>query len=338
MSDEQQIIEEYQRGTPIMRIAESLDRGRTSVTTILKRAGVYQKGRKGAPAKFSKDQVAAAVDRYKGGESAAQVASSLGVSGSMVRKWAEKAGFVKGSCDIGDDEASKMEADHAAGLNLGDLSRKYGRTRATIRRLLLRRGVRIVLQRRRKLSEQQEHQVAAEYGAGSTMQELADIYGVAVSTIKNTLDSLHVSARAKGPAVSAIVDGRMRCAKCGEWLPLDRFHDNPAHVSGKNHSCKECARWRNIESYGLTKEQYLKLHDAQEGRCAICHRTPEEAQNTESHPNLVVDHDHETGAIRGLLCVHCNQMLGHADDNQTRLLNAANYLSHLSKAGAAQSS
>lgn len=61
---------------------------------------------------------------------------------------------------------------------------------------------------------------------------------------------------------------------------------------------------RNLRNkYGITEAQYSALYDAQGGRCAVCGCIPNE--------RLAVDHDHETGVVRGLLCRRCNLELGH---------------------------
>ena len=69
--------------------------------------------------------------------------------------------------------------------------------------------------------------------------------------------------------------------------------------------------------YGLTHEQYDQLKQEQDFRCAICGKLVEQ---------LCVDHDHETGRVRGLLCRACNLILGNADDNPNILLSAIDYL------------
>ena len=66
----------------------------------------------------------------------------------------------------------------------------------------------------------------------------------------------------------------------------------------------------------------MALMRAQKGRCAICGRTSREADT----PRLVVDHDHATGKIRGLLCNGCNAGLGFFGEVATRLLAAVEYL------------
>jgi hypothetical protein len=52
---------------------------------------------------------------------------------------------------------------------------------------------------------------------------------------------------------------------------------------------------------GISWEEYVRLLNAQNGVCAICKR-----QEQQSGKKLAVDHDHATGAIRGLLCADCN--------------------------------
>ena len=71
-------------------------------------------------------------------------------------------------------------------------------------------------------------------------------------------------------------------------------------------------------AYDLTPEEYDLKVTAQAGRCAICHELPKGRLN--------VDHDHISGTIRGLLCSSCNTGLGHFQDMEARLEQAASYL------------
>jgi hypothetical protein len=59
--------------------------------------------------------------------------------------------------------------------------------------------------------------------------------------------------------------------------------------------------------YGISNEEYLMYMSAQEGRCAVCYRTLEEAGQIRA---LSVDHNHASGNIRGLLCRRCNSNIG----------------------------
>lgn len=84
--------------------------------------------------------------------------------------------------------------------------------------------------------------------------------------------------------------------------------------------------------YGLTREQWNGLLESQGGGCAICGRT--EPRPGAPKSGFHVDHDHACcpgkrccgRCIRGLLCNHCNPMLGHADDDPAILRSAADYL------------
>lgn len=59
--------------------------------------------------------------------------------------------------------------------------------------------------------------------------------------------------------------------------------------------------------YGLTQDDYQRMLDRQNGGCAVCHTTVTGGRNR----YFDVDHDHETGLVRGLLCRRCNITLGH---------------------------
>ena len=73
---------------------------------------------------------------------------------------------------------------------------------------------------------------------------------------------------------------------------------------------------RKYRRYGLTPKQYASLFDAQGGLCAIC----------KSEPITVIDHDHETKEVRGLLCGVCNRGLGMLGDSVSGLRAALEYL------------
>lgn len=73
---------------------------------------------------------------------------------------------------------------------------------------------------------------------------------------------------------------------------------------------------RRAQRYGLTLEQFNSMVEAQAGRCAICHEGRE----------LVIDHCHSSGAVRGLLCVSCNTAIGLLSDDVERLRSSIEYL------------
>ena len=78
-----------------------------------------------------------------------------------------------------------------------------------------------------------------------------------------------------------------------------------------------------MDSYGITQEQYDSMLEAQGGVCDICLKDDPKAPARANC--FVVDHDHETGKVRGLLCHACNRGLGNFQDDLTILLSSVNY-------------
>jgi len=75
------------------------------------------------------------------------------------------------------------------------------------------------------------------------------------------------------------------------------------------------------KTYGLPPGGYESLYAVQGGVCAICGPRAKGISK-----RLAVDHDHATGAVRGLCCTACNRLLGHARDSAEFFERAAEYL------------
>ena len=76
-----------------------------------------------------------------------------------------------------------------------------------------------------------------------------------------------------------------------------------------------------MAKYGITLDDYERMSAEQAGECAICGR-----HESEFRRRLAVDHDHESGAVRGLLCSPCNTGIGSLGDSVSNLIRAARYL------------
>lgn len=143
-----------------------------------------------------------------------------------------------------------------------------------------------------------------------------------------------------------------RCSKCKQEKDESEFYKNKSTKDGLGDQCKLCQRtstrrwakanpevvkeksrkwkkdnpnkvrnWGLKLNYGISFWDYDKLLEEQNGKCCICGKITK----------LSVDHDHNTGMIRGLLCKKCNAMLGFADDNPLILLNGIRYLESIKK-------
>jgi hypothetical protein len=128
--------------------------------------------------------------------------------------------------------------------------------------------------------------------------------------------------------------GEKWCPDCQAFKDVAEFGRNRTARDGLAGYCRPCQNARSKESrirlhggtrhyhllrrYGISAADADAMVTAQAGRCAIC-RSP-----LGDTPH--VDHDHTTGAVRGLLCLNCNGGLGQFGDDVRRLHAAAEYL------------
>ncbi len=122
------------------------------------------------------------------------------------------------------------------------------------------------------------------------------------------------------------------CSKCKKKLPATAkffFRDvrrkddlaNPCKLYKKKYARSEHAKIMNRERamkylYGLNAVEYNRLFAIQSGRCAICGKHQSELKR-----RLDVDHDHETGKVRGLLCNYCNKIIEKHINNPSHFKN-----------------
>lgn len=120
-----------------------------------------------------------------------------------------------------------------------------------------------------------------------------------------------------------------RCGHCSADLSLDQFYKDRNTKDGLTAYCKayyagyyannrdrqrrSMQRSRIKRRYGLAWDEYQRLLSC---GCSVCG----------SHEKLNVDHDHETGVTRGILCRNCNIALGHVGDCPTRLRKLADWI------------
>lgn len=127
------------------------------------------------------------------------------------------------------------------------------------------------------------------------------------------------------------------CSACGENKPISEFYKSSGRYYQRE--CKECTRirkrkWYQTEKgkrssantklkrrFGITLEEYEAMVEKAGGKCEICGT----ALSYNDH-RLVVDHDHENGGIRGILCKACNLGIGNLQHDVNLLYKAIQYL------------
>jgi hypothetical protein len=122
-------------------------------------------------------------------------------------------------------------------------------------------------------------------------------------------------------------DGLAVCKRCGQEKVSDEF---PALLLYGAYLCRDCLvlvrQDAQARRRGRSPTEYQALLDKQDGRCAICGIREGHRSCRGRECRLAIDHDHRTGAIRGLLCNSCNRGLGRFKDSVALLEAAVRYL------------
>ena len=111
------------------------------------------------------------------------------------------------------------------------------------------------------------------------------------------------------------------CPQCKKTKPSVDFARGSGN-SGLSSHCRECkSEERLLARYGINKDIYMAIFQAQKGCCLIC-----DVHNDEKKLVVDHDHDHDTGKVRGLLCNPCNKALGLFYEDCGRMRRAAEYI------------
>jgi hypothetical protein len=128
------------------------------------------------------------------------------------------------------------------------------------------------------------------------------------------------------------------CSSCGIEKDKSEFYRKGSSADGYNNICKACIKERHADyykkneekirayrrnygrifRYGISEADVVQMIESQGGKCAICEGRIES--------NAHVDHDHETGKVRAVLCKNCNIALGLLGDDIGNIVRAADYL------------
>lgn len=131
-----------------------------------------------------------------------------------------------------------------------------------------------------------------------------------------------------------------KCKVCGEEKPKDAFYAAYTYNGKKicRPECKECNKKKSTlwgknnpdrrrstlikHVYGIDSKEYERLLETQGKKCAICGSFRAGGKRV----HFDIDHNHTTGAVRGLLCRACNYLIGNAKENVELLHSAIKYL------------
>jgi hypothetical protein len=111
-----------------------------------------------------------------------------------------------------------------------------------------------------------------------------------------------------------------KCRRCKQDKTLDNYHKDKRTPNGHYDVCRQC----RILHRGITRNAEKNkeaILQSQNNACAICGLTAQKDERT-----FVIDHNHDTHLVRGILCSNCNVGLGYFKDQPGRLAMAIKYL------------
>jgi hypothetical protein len=125
-----------------------------------------------------------------------------------------------------------------------------------------------------------------------------------------------------GGKIIATRESALRCDGCK--TKRRRAKDARRHIVTRRTSAyrQKYRAWSIQKRYGISQQEFEALFESQGRCCAICRSVSPGSFGK----HWSVDHDHDTGQVRGILCHPCNLMLGLAKDDIGRLQQADNYL------------
>lgn len=145
-------------------------------------------------------------------------------------------------------------------------------------------------------------------------------------------------------------DGEKQCIKCGQSKSRSQFTISRRHADGRLNTCKECKNGPNgeyqqnrttriqnaqtyysnnkeiisknnqVRKYGVSSSWLEERYSIQKSLCEICKR------DGGIKKSLCIDHDHQTGEVRGLICGKCNTAIGMVEESTEILMAIIEYL------------
>jgi hypothetical protein len=133
----------------------------------------------------------------------------------------------------------------------------------------------------------------------------------------------HSEFRWRKPNAKGVSYAHPYCIPCTRVDQRERRANGYSYKSKKTTAEGTRTSWlRLLRLKGITEEDYLRMLVEQNGTCKICKKETPWSRSDKWH----VDHCHETGKVRGLLCINCNRGLGLFQDDTGLLKEAIQYL------------
>lgn len=165
------------------------------------------------------------------------------------------------------------------------------------------------------LTDEQRKAICVRYQSGASAIVVGKEFGVGHATVLRVVKRAGIERRPVGRYEKD--HSERRCSRCKSVKAIDQFPRTGREIDhGRGYICNPCVaekQRKNLHSvvtrFDMTVEDYNHLLEHQGGVCAICSKPPLERR-------LVIDHDHATFQVRGLLCKSCNLRVIGLEDNE----------------------
>jgi hypothetical protein len=144
--------------------------------------------------------------------------------------------------------------------------------------------------------------------------------------IEKTVDDFYFLKKKSGARYPSYICKPCDNARSTQWAKINKDKVTEISKRFRERHPGYFRKYDLVKNNGMTQEEYVNLWAKQDGKCAICDRPDEKIGKRGYNTTLVVDHDHQTGQIRGILCRKCNSGLGMFEDSVESLRAAVQYL------------
>lgn len=329
-----EVVKLYRSGKTSDEIGETYKVSYVTITRILHTLGESVRKQGPKPNGKNKREI---VELYRSGKSTKEIAEIYNVStvtiNSALRGSGEKRRKHAGKKFVFEEKQGKDIAElYRAGKTCVEIAKTYNSNPATIYSTL----VRMEEPRRRRAArglmviEKQKQDIIELYRSGKTGKEIGKIYKTDAFNILRYLGRWGEQKRGGGHIKT--IGETCICKICNNETPISEMQKSPSAKCGIGAICKKCDSERHNKSerhfmkYGISRENYLNMLQKQNYKCAICGNSDGGRSNSGGSRRFAIDHSHDTGKVRGLLCDTCNRAIGMLKDDPEILEKAKQYL------------
>ena len=172
------------------------------------------------------------------------------------------------------------------------------------------------------VSQSDRDKIVALYTSGKGCEAIAQLVPQGERIVKRVLDGAGIIRRDRSTGLTKYVAGNPEnkiCTRCGVEKLKSEFSLTASKRSLRcycRNCCTEITRINILKRLGMTIEQYEDMKSEQNNLCACCGQPEQYASSAgNAAKELAVDHNHQTGKVRHLLCHRCNISLGFLEED-----------------------